>query len=66
MTELLLLSNSRAPGLAFLEHAAGAIRAVLGDRARILFGPYLGTSAGSNVDCPSSRTTNDMPIDAGR
>ena len=40
MSELLLLSNSTAPGMGFLEHATEAIRAVLGDRGSLLFVPF--------------------------
>jgi dipeptidase E len=38
--ELLLLSNSTAPGMGFLEHATEAIRAVLGNRGSLLFVPF--------------------------
>jgi dipeptidase E len=40
MGELLLLSNSTAPGMGLLEHAVPAIRAVLGDRGSLLFVPF--------------------------
>ncbi|MFF1692017.1 dipeptidase PepE [Streptomyces sp. NPDC058257] len=41
-------------------HALGLIAAV---RARTAEGmPYMGSSAGTNMACPTLRTTNDMPI----
>jgi dipeptidase E len=41
-------------------HALGLVEPI---RHRALAGmPYMGTSAGSNVACPTLSTTNDMPI----
>ena len=42
MGELLLLSNSTAPGMRFLEHASEAVRAVLGGARTVLFVPFAG------------------------
>lgn len=46
--------------LVYMMHQKGVMKAI---RKRIIEGmPYMGWSAGSNVACPSLRTTNDMPI----
>lgn len=46
--------------LVYMMHKTGIMKAI---RDRIIEGmPFMGWSAGSNVACPSLRTTNDMPI----
>ena len=46
--------------LVYMLHKLGLMEAI---RERILDGiPYIGWSAGSNVACPSMKTTNDMPV----
>ncbi|MCF8234754.1 MAG: dipeptidase PepE [Bacteroidales bacterium] len=46
--------------LVYMLHKLGLMKAI---REKVLEGtPYMGWSAGSNVACPSLRTTNDMPI----
>ncbi len=46
--------------LVHMMHETGVMDAI---RKKILSGtPYIGWSAGSNVACPSLKTTNDMPI----
>ncbi len=46
--------------LVYMMHKTGIMQAI---RNRALAGvPFVGWSAGSNVACPSLRTTNDMPI----
>jgi dipeptidase E len=46
--------------LVHMMHRLGLMKAI---RERVLNGiPFMGWSAGSNVACPTLRTTNDMPI----
>lgn len=46
--------------LVYMMHKLGLMNVI---RQKVLEGtPYIGWSAGSNVACPTLRTTNDMPI----
>jgi len=58
--EVVAVGGGNTFHLVYMMQKTGVMKAV---RKRILEGmPYMGWSAGSNVACPSLRTTNDMPI----
>jgi len=58
--EAIVVGGGNTFNLAKMMQEKGLIEAV---RERVLQGaPYIGWSAGSNMACPSIRTTNDMPI----
>jgi dipeptidase E len=58
--EAIVVGGGNTFHLAKLMHLQGLMGAI---REKVLAGtPYIGWSAGSNMACPSIRTTNDMPI----
>jgi dipeptidase E len=58
--EAIVVGGGNTFHLAKLMHDQGLIDTI---REKVLSGtPYIGWSAGSNMACPSIRTTNDMPI----
>jgi dipeptidase E len=58
--EAIVVGGGNTFHLAKLMHQQGLMGAI---REKVLEGtPYIGWSAGSNMACPSIRTTNDMPI----
>ncbi len=58
--EAIIVGGGNTFHLVHLMHKTGVMNAI---RKKILAGtPYIGWSAGSNVACPSLKTTNDMPI----
>jgi dipeptidase E len=58
--EAIVVGGGNTWALVHRMHAAGLMEII---RRKVLQGtPYIGWSAGSNVACPTLRTTNDMPI----
>lgn len=58
--EALAVGGGNTFHLVYMMHQKGIMKVI---RKRIMEGmPYMGWSAGSNVACPTLRTTNDMPI----
>lgn len=58
--EAIVVGGGNTFQLVMMMQEKGLIEAI---RNRVMSGiPYIGWSAGSNVSCPSIRTTNDMPI----
>lgn len=58
--EIVAVGGGNTFHLVYMMHKLGVMSAL---RERVLDGmPYMGWSAGSNVACPSLKTTNDMPI----
>ncbi len=58
--EVIVVGGGNTWQLVRMLHDNGLMEAI---RAKVLDGtPYIGWSAGSNVACPTLRTTNDMPI----
>lgn len=58
--DVIMVGGGNTFHLVYEIHAQGLIEPV---RRKVLEGtPFLGWSAGSNVACPTLRTTNDMPI----
>lgn len=59
--EVLMVGGGNSFRLLDTLHGLGVIEGVR-ERVRTGAGRYIGASAGTNVACPSIRTTNDMPI----
>ncbi|MDL2223444.1 dipeptidase PepE [Bacteroidales bacterium OttesenSCG-928-M11] len=58
--EAIIVGGGNTWQLVRMMHEEGLMEAV---RKKVLAGtPYIGWSAGSNIACPTLRTTNDMPI----